>query len=201
LVASRRPSRHSRQRGVALLIALIMLVAMMMTGIAMFRKLGGAAILAGNLTFTSAAINSAEEGSEAARARLMGSSTATLANGAAGYFPASCYTNTSQTLDCTTAGAPGPFDPTAFAWDDTVSTLVTADDGAGNQVRYVIHRLCSVAGSLSASGQMCSYSSTVTTVMHTDVPEITASIAPLYRITTRVTGPRNTIAYTQVTLF
>jgi Tfp pilus assembly protein PilX len=201
LVATTRPERHSRQRGVALLIALIMLVAMMMTGIAMFRKLGGAAILAGNLTFTSAAINSAERGSEAARAWLMGSSTAALANSSAGYFPASCYTNTAQTVDCAAAGAPGPFDPTAFAWDDAVSALVTADDGAGNEIRYVIHRMCGKAGSISATGQMCSYSSTVTTVVHTDEREINVSVAPLYRITTRARGPRNTVAYTQLTMF
>jgi type IV pilus assembly protein PilX len=204
LVATRGPSR--RQRGVALLIALIMLTAMMMAGIAMFRKLGSGAILAGNMAFTSAAIGSAEQGSEAARTRLMTSSTGILQNSAAGYFPASCYTsagNDAGPTNCAAAGA-ASFDPTTFDWDGA-STLVAADDGAGNEVRYVIHRLCSMAGSLNrvvgGVSQQCSYSSTVTTTMHTDVVEITASIAPLYRITTRVSGPRNTVAYTQVTLF
>jgi len=204
LVATRGPSR--RQRGVALLIALIMLTAMMMAGISMFRKLGSGAILAGNLTFTSAAIGSAEQGSEAARTRLMTSSTTTLQSSAAGYFPASCYTSTGNDAtptNCAAAGA-APFDPTTFDWDGA-STLVAADDGAGNEVRYVIHRMCSMAGSLSrivgGASQQCSFASTLEVKEHTDQPDPKVTIAPLYRITTRVRGPRDTVAYTQVTLF
>jgi type IV pilus assembly protein PilX len=184
-----------------------MLVAMMMAGISMFRKLGAGAILAGNMAFTSSAIGSAEQGSEAARTRLMTSSTAILQNSTAGYFPASCYTNTGNDAgptNCALAGA-APFDPTTFAWDDTVSTLVAGDDGAGNEVRYVIHRMCSMAGSLSrivgGASQQCSFASTLEVKEHTDQPDPKVTIAPLYRITTRVRGPRDTVAYTQVTLF
>lgn len=200
-----RKIRHA-QRGVSLIISLIMLVAMMMTGIAMFRKLGSASILAGNLTFTSAAINSAEQGSEAARARLMGTDSATLATVQTGYFPASCYTSAADAIgpvDCAAINAP-LFDPASFPWADG-STLVTADDGAGNEVRYVIHRMCSIAGSLSATtgaaAQQCIYSTSTSVVDHSGVPEITTSISPIFRITTRVRGPRNTVAYTQITMF
>lgn len=195
------------QRGVSLIISLIMLVAMMMAGIAMFRKLGSASILAGNLTFTSAAINSAEQGSESARAWLIGQNSATLAGVQTGYFPASCYTSAADAvgpIDCTAAGAPLPFTPTGFSWADG-SRLVTADDGAGNEVRYVIHRMCSMAGSLSATSgtaaQQCVYSTTTTVVDHSGTPEITTSISPVFRITTRVSGPRSTMVYTQITMF
>ncbi len=195
------------QRGVSLIISLIMLVAMMLTGIAMFRKLGGGAILVGNLTFTSAAINSAEQGSESARAWLMAQNSGTLAAVQNGYFPASCYTSAADAVapvDCTAAGAPQPFDPSSFSWNDS-SALITADDGAGNEVRYVIHRMCSMAGSLSATSggaaQQCIYSTTTTVVDHSGVPEITTSISPVFRITSRVRGPRSTTAYTQITMF
>lgn len=195
------------QRGVSLVIALIMLVAMMLTGIAMFRKLGGGAILVGNLTFTSAAINSAEQGSETARIWLMAQNAGTLAAVQNGYFPASCYTSAAQAVgpvDCTAAGAPPPFNSASFSWNDG-SLLVTPDDGAGNEVRYVIHRMCSMAGSLSAmsglAAQQCVYTTAITTVDHSGTPEIVASISPLFRITTRVRGPRNTTAYTQITMF
>lgn len=199
---------HSPQKGVALIISLILLAAMMMTGIALFRSLGGAAVLAGNLTFTSAAIGSSDQGSESARSWLIAQNTSTLASVQPGYFPASCYTSVADAvnaIDCTSVGAPPPFDPTTFPWDDnTLSTRITADDGAGNEIRYVIHRLCSMAGSLSATNgttsQQCTFTASVNTTQHSEDKEITTSVSPLFRITTRVRGPRGSTVYTQTTM-
>lgn len=196
------------QRGVALVIALIMLSAMMMAGIALFRKISAGSMIAGNLTFTSSAISAAELGSEAGRTWLTSQTASGLYGAAAGYFPASCYTNNTHIttdVNCSSGGAP-TFDPSTFDWA-SFSTLATTDDGAGNEIRYVVHRLCRMTGELDKIGQECVVSQVNTggSGGHTSVTYGTQALAsimkPYYRITTRVRGPRNSLAYTQVTLY
>lgn len=196
------------QRGVALVISLIMLTAMMMAGIALFRKISAGSMIAGNLTFTSSAISAAEQGSETGRTWLTSQTASGLYGAAAGYFPASCYSNDTHIttdVNCNAAGAP-TFDPTTFDWTN-FSTLATANDGAGNEIRYVVHRLCRMTGELDKIGQECVIAqiSTGGSGGHASVSYGTQSLAstskPYYRITTRVRGPRNSLAYTQITLY
>ena len=196
------------QRGVALIIALIMLTAMMMAGIALFRKISAGAMIAGNLTFTSSAISAAEQGSEAGRTWLTLQTAAGLYGAAAGYFPATCYSVDSHIttdVNCGNAGAP-VFDPTTFDWA-SFSTLATADDGAGNEVRYVVHRLCRMTGEMDKIGQECVVSQVNTggsggkTNVTYGTQALNSIMKPYYRITTRVRGPRNSLAYTQVTMY
>jgi len=196
------------QRGVALILSLIMLTAMMMAGIALFRKISAGSMIAGNLTFTSSAISAAEQGSETGRTWLTSQTAAGLYGAAAGYFPATCYTNDTHIatdVDCSTAAAP-VFDPTTFNWT-TFSTLATADDGAGNEIRYVVHRLCRMTGELDKIGQECVVSQTASagsggkTSVTYGTQALSSTMKPYYRITTRVRGPRNSLAYTQVTMY
>jgi Tfp pilus assembly protein PilX len=189
------------QRGVSLIIALIMLVGMMVAGISMFRKISSGAILAGNLTFTSSAITAADQGSEAGRAWLMAQSATSLYSVVApGYFPASCYITNSDPGDCSANPPPATFNPATFDWTNN-SVLVTAADDAGNEVRYLIHRLCGITGSLSTVNQSCVFTSTTSSSSHDDEKHLTTTVTPYYRVTTRVRGPRNTVAYTQLTMF
>lgn len=195
------------QRGVALVIALIMLTAMMMAGIALFRKISAGAMIAGNLTFTSSAISAAEQGSEGGRTWLTSQTGAGLYGAAAGYFPATCYTNNTHIttdVNCSNAGAP-VFDPTTFDWT-TFSTLATGNDGAGNEIRYVVHRLCRMTGELDKIGQECVVAQTNTgsggkSGVTYGTQALSSIMKPYYRITTRVRGPRNSLAYTQVTMY
>jgi len=55
-----------------------------------------------------------------------------------------------------------PLHPFSYDWDrqrrlrnNSGSTLATSDDGTGNEVRYVVHRMCSVAGAVNAPAQQC----------------------------------------------
>lgn len=187
------------QRGVSLIIALIMMVAMMMAGIGLFRKISGGAILAGNLTFTSSAIAAADLGSETARSWLLTNSGTTLDSVVMpGYFPASCYIANTVPGNCNASPPPATFNPATFDWTNN-SVQVTPDDGAGNEVRYVVHRLCGVAGVLDTFG--CVYTSTTTSSSHDGELHLTTSYSPYYRVTTRVRGPRNAVAYTQLMMF
>ena len=214
--------RSISQRGVSLVITLIILAAMMMAGIALFRKIGAGAIIAGNLSFTSSAITAAEQGSESGRAWLMAQLSDNLEETqATRYFAASCYTNQAQSiskLDCTDSTAPN-FDPNTLGNDWWTTYGVCAlginasatdsddcnEDNAGNKVRYVIHRLCNQAGGLAGNNgskaQQCMVSTTQSNAQHTDQIEPQTSAFPLYRVTTRVRGPRNTTVYTQITMF
>ncbi|MDK9701876.1 MAG: hypothetical protein OEL20_01965 [Sulfuritalea sp.] len=195
------------QKGVALIIALVMLTAMMMAGIALFRKISAGSMIAGNLTFTSSAISAAEQGSEAGRAWLMLQSGAGLYGTAPGYFPASCYTNNTHAttqVSCNAAGAP-VFDPTTFDWASS-SNLAATDDGAGNEIRYVVHRLCRMVGELDKIGQECVTAQVAggsggkMNVTY-GTQALVATMKPYYRVTTRVRGPRNSLAYTQITMY
>jgi Tfp pilus assembly protein PilX len=195
------------QRGVALIIALIMLTAMMMAGIALFRKITAGSMIAGNLTFTSSAISAAEQGSEAGRTWLTSQTGAGLYGTAVGYFPATCYTNDTHIatdVNCNNPGAP-TFDPSTFDWT-SFSTLATANDGAGNEIRYVVHRLCRMTGELDKIGQECVVSQVNTgsggkSSVTYGTQALSSIMKPYYRITTRVRGPRNSLAYTQVTMY
>lgn len=189
------------QQGVVLFVALVVLVIMTLAGISMMRQIGGGQMIAGNLAFKQSATSSADRGTEAARNLVMISATVILDadQPASGYFattapPVAAFTST-----------PGqPFNPATYKWDVANASFEdTAGDGAGNRVQHVIHRLCPSIGPIE--GQLC------TTMVNTDggdkggtdytKPPLVTDQKPYFRVTTRVTGPRNTSSYTQVLLY
>ncbi len=188
------PSR-SRQRGVVLFISLIVLVAMTLAGIAMFRQVGTGVVIAGNLAFRANATSVSDLGLEAARAWLIAQTSAALnTDQAPGYYACGLPAAT-----CAQANfAPASFDWTANA------VQVTADDGTGNEVRYVIHRLCQLAGSptttpcvtLGAAGAGGSKGGGQYGVL-----PLTNTVQPYFRITARAAGPRNTVSYVQSIMY
>jgi Tfp pilus assembly protein PilX len=139
--ANARPFRSRAQNGVVLFITLIVLVAMTLAGIAMMRQVGTGVQIAGNLAFKQVATSVADRGIEAGRAWLIAQGAATLVNDATatGYY---------------SSWQPG-FDPRTHDWSGNAA-LLTADDGFGNEIRYVVHRLCAVAGqTVNAPTQQC----------------------------------------------
>jgi type IV pilus assembly protein PilX len=182
---------------VVLFISLIVLVAMTLAGIAMFRQVGTGVIIAGNLAFRDNSASVSDLGLEAARAWLMNSTAVALqADQAPGYY------------SCGLAAATCPqaaFDPASFNWGAN-AVQVTADDGTGNEVRYVIHRLCQAAGSAATGAANC-----VTVGAggaggskgggeYGDLP-LTNTVQPYFRITARAAGPRNTLSYVQSIMY
>lgn len=186
---------RSGQQGVVLFISLIVLVAMTLAGIAMFRQVGTGVIIAGNLAFRDNATSVADLGLEAARGWLVQSTSAALnADQAPGYFACGLPA---------AACAQAAFDPITFNWTAN-SVQVTANDGTGNQVNYVIHRLCQQAGSptitpcvtLGAAGSGGSKGGGGYGVL-----PLTNTVQPYFRITARAAGPRNTVSYVQSIMF
>jgi len=189
-----RAQRPSRQRGVVLMVALIVLVIMTLAGIALMRSVSTSGVIAGNLAFQQAATHSADVGVEAAVTFLEGSTAAALQtsdlSGTVRYLAHRQDPASTQTWD--------------DFWTNTIPATAKntlAADAAGNTVSYVIHRLCNGDG-VPITGVACSTSPVDTgSSGNSKGAGVTALLSPpqiYYRITTRVSGPRNTLSYVQV---
>jgi type IV pilus assembly protein PilX len=191
------PGRR-RERGVVLFVALIVLIIMTLAGLALLRQMGAGTSIAGNVAFKESATSVADRGTEAGRQWLTTHQAATASDSLTeGYY--SSWTGPWGTT----------VDPTQFTWTNANSALVAApDDDAqtGNTTRIIIQRLCSLANATAnASSQSCSDSAAPNQGQSqggasygTGAQAIQA--APFFRVTTKVTGVRGTVSYTQVIL-
>lgn len=196
-----------RQRGLVLIVVLIVLTAMMFAGIALMRSVDTSTLVAGNMAFRQAAVHQGDFGTEAAVAWLQNNNTGTTLqanNYSAGYV----------------ANLAGPTVSTGETWDTYWNTVldtspvtrpVTAANGVnsgnvwtlkttpqGYTVSYVIHRMCpnttGVTGcALSPTGSVAGSNSN----KGGNTANFTLPGQIYYRITSRIEGPHNTVAYTQ----
>ncbi|MBI3525649.1 MAG: hypothetical protein HY066_14210 [Betaproteobacteria bacterium] len=182
-----------RQQGVVLMIALIMLVAMTLAGIALVRSVDTSNIIAGNLAFQQSATSAGDTGTEAAITWLVANSGgSTLENDVTtgGYFASRSDPAAGQSWD-------------AF-WTNVLAGQAKAvgkDLVTKNTVSYVIQRLCQGAGASTAPSTGCAAppvsSSSSGNSMGGGVIALQRSSQVYYRITTRVDGPRNSVSYIQ----
>ena len=194
------------QQGVVLFIALIVLVAMSLAGIALMRSVDTGMLIAGNLAFRQNTVHVSDLGVEAARAWLTAQSSASLytdqGGTSTGYF--STWQDNLDLLG-------NDVSKTDFDWSAN-SVNVTAAPYAppsGYAVRYVIHRLCSASGDPTGSSAGCVKlgSTAGTTASGTKGAAAYGSYAisvpttAMFRVTVRVTGPRNALSYVQVTTY
>jgi type IV pilus assembly protein PilX len=187
--------RRDRERGVVLILALIVLVAMIIAGVALVRSVDVTTQIAGNLAFRQSGVQAADAGAEKARQWLM-SSGSLIADASPSYY------------STWNGGASAVFDPATFDWSGK-STLPV--DAAGNTTSYVVHRMCQNPGDPGNPATNCvtaPSSSSGTSQRITTGQEFrcvgsncTASSNPYYRITVKVAGPRNTVTYTQVVIY
>ena len=194
--------RVSNQRGVVLFVALIVLVVMALTGVGMIRQSGTGLSIAGNVGMRQNALSGADLGTEAAMAwwmPLRGTNTLNVDNPAQGYF--SDWGST--------ALAPNRLagDPSTYPWDNANSVLVTSDDGTGNEVRYIIERLCETREMPSTDASQHCVQIPVKdgndmsgTCAHYPKLCPPPPMAVQYRVSSRSVGPRNTVSYIQVML-
>jgi Tfp pilus assembly protein PilX len=194
-----------RERGVVLLIALIVLVAMTLAGLGMMRSIDTGTIVAGNIGFREAAVATGDTGVEAARTWLMANLNSLDNDQAAvGY-----YSTRQDGLDFTgnkTEGGTdgvnwGGSDPTQVVQGYSIGTV----DTSGNTVFYLIHRLCSIPGSINGPGQSCATVAVSGTGSSQSAPDYSSYALAVknqvyFRVTTRVNGPKNTVSYVQAVL-
>jgi type IV pilus assembly protein PilX len=193
---------RKRQQGVVLFIALIVLVAMTLAGIALVRSVDTSNVIAGNLAFRQSATHSGDAGIEAAIAWLSANNTgSTLFNGdsANGYVAfrqdpgIDPNTGLTETWD--------HFWTTSLAVANPSSIVTLATDGSGNTVSYIIHRLCAANGDPNATATACVTNLNQSNVQGSSkgagVIALQGSTQVYYRITARIAGPKNTVSYVQ----
>lgn len=192
--------RRCRQRGITVIIALLVLVAMTLAGLALIRSVDTATLVAGNLAFRQSAVSSSDDGLEAAIGALRGMSDVDRESDNAG---SAYYASFPATVDFTGNGTTASGDN--FDWSK--AKTLPADD-VGNTASYVIHRLCNQAGALSAS--YCTTWQDVKIAVggqgalapderggDTTLQSKNPALRGYYRITVRISGPRHTVSYVQ----
>lgn len=197
---SRRNLRRlGNQRGIALLMAVIMLVVLTLAGIALVRSVDTATIIGGNFASRQAAIQGSDLGVEAALAALpsyVATPDTTVANQ---YYATMLCQCTATPCQCTgtpyldTNGI-----PQGINWSSAPSTT------AGSYtVQYVIERMCANGASLPITNvpANCITDPAVGGGSNAMGESIFVSNAAVYyRITLRTSGPRNTATYVQATV-
>ncbi|MDD5247668.1 MAG: hypothetical protein PHY45_01700 [Rhodocyclaceae bacterium] len=190
--ASRRAPR--RQAGVVLMVALIVLIAMTLAGLALVRSVDTANLIAGNLAFQQAATHSGDAGAETAITWLQtNNSGATLwtSNLPQGYAANRQDPAVGQSWDA--------FWTNVLVPAGQVVTLPA--DASGNTVSYTIQRLCNAAGDPVSVGVDCAVSqsagSSAGSSKGAGFIALQYNSQVYYRITTRVVGPRNTVGFIQ----
>jgi Tfp pilus assembly protein PilX len=186
------------ERGVVLFIALIVLVAMSLAGLALMRSVDSGTLIASNLAFRQNATHSGDVGIEQARTWLMGQPGPSLYNHQTNVAYFAHWASNINLLGT------DPDPAKNFNWNDgrIVSGMPT-----GYTARYVIHRLCEDTGNpasitcvkQSASGGLSS-GGPKGLVAHGARP-MTVETNALYRITVRTVGPRNTVSIVQAVAY
>jgi type IV pilus assembly protein PilX len=206
----------AQQRGVVLFIALIALVAMSLAAVALIRSVDTSTMIAGNLAFKQTATSSGDSGPEGAIAWLANTASMNTSdprvdplhpfnndNLASGYYSS---INEAAPLDlfatttwATSAPATGSlYDAQGNEYYDIAHTKPT-----GNTVRYLIQRMCRTPNQMLSETD-CLFGGTpdVGSPMGVDTKYQAPPIAnlagsPIYRVTARVIGPKNTVSYIQ----
>jgi len=203
-VPARLPMPRS-QRGTMLIIALIVLVAMTLAGIATMRSVDTATVMAGNIAFRQSALNAADQGLQAGHALISTPSPFSDLTKDGGSWPAAAagYYSSAPMIE------PNWSDPAAWNDPDRPAVKLNAGvpDAAGNVVSFIVHRLCPVAdcpvsGTCGGQFNQCGSTPSAATLSQegddnfraqewTSIPQVH------YRITARAVGPRNSIAIVQ----
>lgn len=203
--------RGRTQRGLVLFFALIALLVLSLAAVALVRSVDTSTLIAGNLAFKKSATSSADTGVEAALVWLLetqaANNTRNVLNDPTHAFnqdalPAGYYSSVNDAVSLFTDAM----------WGDAVSALVGggADPATGNTTRYIIQRLCRKANTRVQDAE-CLFSGALLDKNNQSIKlpqEVckgpgcpSAGQTPMFRITTRVTGPKNTVSYVQAFVY
>jgi Tfp pilus assembly protein PilX len=197
------PKLAAGQGGVVLFVALVALIVMSLAGISLFRSVDSVGLISGNLAYRQAALTVSDVGVEQAIAFLH---SVNSVQRHAELSPRQGYWPTRQV----------GFNPLTYDWaaagNAQTVTVAQGSPNNGDVIRFVIHRLCDNTGEPAAVGTGCSTAPASASGGSVGgdgasrkifgygegTPDPDTTNSPYYRITTRVDGARNSIAYTQV---
>lgn len=195
------------QRGATLFFVLMAMVIMLIASVALIRSINSSMSMAGNLAFKRDLVNQADRAVAAAMAALDPAGALGTAAVRAASVIDSNYSATR--LDVNGQGIPlALLSDTAFAAVARVANDITVA-GQGVTVRYVIDRLCQTGSSINEATSTAQQIAAACAVGPTpdarggSASDPNVALRPpqvLFRLSVRVTGPRNTQAFLQSTL-
>jgi type IV pilus assembly protein PilX len=197
---------RSPQRGFILVLTLVILVAMTLLGITLVRSVDTSTLIATNLGFRQSALMSGDRGTEAAVLWLQNNTASLTSDASASGYYATEQSGTDFTGKTTPTNTADDVDWAGAAGSTRRAFVVAGTDVAGNQIAYIIHRMCDQAGSYAAGGtiQCATFSATSATTTGGSQGSssygsyaITGKTMIYYRITTRTQGVRNTESFVQ----
>ncbi|MDO9012866.1 MAG: hypothetical protein Q7U78_13840 [Gallionella sp.] len=179
---------RNKQQGVVLVIALIALVAISLTAVALMRTVDTSNVVSGNIAFNEAAIQMADIGAEVAYKEIDDEPDPKVFTGKAYYFPN--YSDISAVSRLPTQ---------AGTWKAVPSSSVNL---SGYAVQYMAERMCVGTANFQEvpTFTKCKAVPLYDTagILLADANSIPLSVGKLYyRITVQVNGPRNTRALSQ----
>lgn len=212
-----RGLRSRTQRGLVLFFALIALLVLSLAAVALVRSVDTSTIIAGNLAFKKSATSSGDIGVETAMSWLTATQAANntinvLEDGT------HAFNQDAPVLGYYSSVHDDPADPSYInvfsdaAWTNAGSVLVGggADPATGNSTRYIIQRLCRTANQpMKTAGCLYSGAMQDNNGQNIKLPQEVckgagcpvAGQTAMLRITTRITGPKNTVSYVQAFVY
>lgn len=205
LILHARPKNirtHTKQKGVVLLITLIMLVAMTMAAIGLMRSVDTTNLIAGNLAFQQTTLHAADSGTEQAIAYLYTIPNLTCVGTGWGTACVTGYKSFHQAeLEPPSPGESWESYWMAMAGDSGVVALNNMP--AGYSGAFIIEAMCTTAGKIGCMTATTTTTTTLPVGQNLGNPNRPPGLggsttnAIYYRITTRIEGPRNSVGYVQ----
>lgn len=200
MTARRHPGPACRTappgRGIALPFTLIALVVLLLAGVGLIRAMDVGLLQAGNLAFRRDLANQAERGIAKAVTLLNSGALATEsareADSLANNYSATRLATNAQGIP-TLLTSDAAFTAAAFTGADIT------DSTTGVTVRWVIDRQCAATGSMLSTSCATALSGS-DSAADDRYRFVNAESLPVYRISVRATGPRNTQAFFQATV-
>ena len=197
----------ARERGVVLLFCLIILVVLLAGGVAVMRSMDTSLFGAGNLAFKRDLVNQGEIAIAKAMREFQTSGALAATGATSSSLPGANYS--AIQLVANAQGIPEVLlKKTTLTGPDVVGNTFaptgTPISGSGGvTVRYVIDRMCNATGAFSTIGKSgCVYTPSSTETLGGDQSQLSTpgpSIPspPIYRVSVRVDGPRDTQVFLQ----
>ncbi|MBA3695738.1 MAG: hypothetical protein H0W85_02990 [Methylotenera sp.] len=199
--------RNLKEKGVVLFISLIALVVMSLAAVALIRAVDTNSLITGNLSYRQTATISSSYGIESV-SDFLGPQATTYGDAnhpTLGYY-AVCTTFDVNPLNdatqrCTSANLTvnNSWQPGITSTRAVGSGITGGVDAYGNTIEYIVERMCPNVGSAT---QECVAAQIKKPGSQKGCDEPTCPLifdeqTPLYRITVRITGPKNTVSYVQ----
>ena len=190
------PSRLG-QRGVVLLMSLIILTVLLAASVALVRSFDTTLAQAGNLAFKRDLANQAEAAMPTIFARfqtgVLNTPTLRGASSDASNYSAQLLPTNAQGIPNALLLGSGAFDALPYA--TTANDIAPANQAV--TIRYLIDRMCSATGLETTLGDQCVGVEQASRAGSGGTPRPAAPRQITYRVSVRVDGPRNTQAFFQ----